>query len=156
ATIRPCAFADEFRITSITSGTNGVAVEWTNDPPGSAFTLEVNSSLAPGAWTNATSRYRWPIPATRWVDTVQPSAKARYYRVKGEQLPPPNRGKLLGATLSRSMTLTQVRQVLQYGGAPYNDPNLAPVREYKLNYETVDPYGFPITASGVVFVPQGL
>src|SRR5262245_34107584 len=107
ATIRPCAFADEFRLTSITSGTNGVAVEWTNATPGSAFTLEVNSSLAPGTWTNATSRYRWPIPATRWVDIVQPSAKARYYRVKGEQLPPPNRGKLLGATLSRSMTLTQ-------------------------------------------------
>ena len=55
----------------------------------------------------------------------------------------------------RAISAKVIRQLLASGGAPI-DPNLVPVREYKLDYETVDPYGFPIMASGVVFVPQGL
>jgi Secretory lipase len=36
------------------------------------------------------------------------------------------------------------------------DQAIWPVNLYKIDYETVDPFGLPITASGALFVPQGV
>lgn len=154
--IWPPAFAGEVRLTSIEKGTNGVAIEWTNSTPGSAFTVQVNNSLSPGGWKNATSRYRWPIPGARWVEALPPATRARFYRVQSEVPAVPNRGNLVKSSLIRSISLSQVRQLLAFVGYTNSYPIQVPLREYKLNYESVDPYGFSITNSGVLFVPQGL
>jgi nitrous oxidase accessory protein NosD len=104
-TIQPLATATErdtltcpfpVELTSIIPTTNGVSVAWTDPGPGQAYTVQVRESFTNGAWRDATTRYRWPWPHTRWGDAPDGLPAARFYRVLTPQATAtPNRGNLL-------------------------------------------------------------
>lgn len=148
------AAAAEFQITSINQNSNGVTLTWTNPVPGYAYTLQERDSLTAGDWSNAPTRYRWPGVMTRWTEPGAPRPGTRFYRVMGETIRTPERGKILSSSLVQNFTLFLVKLYLAQWGLP-TDQAVWPINFYKIEYETVDPFGLPITASGALFVPQG-
>src|SRR5262249_40407144 len=127
---------------------------WTNSVPGYAFTLQMRDSLSVGNWSNAPTRYRWPGLMNHWVEPGTPRGSARLYRVMAEPAPVPQRGGVLSATLVQSLPIMTIQATLQNYGLPVAEVRW-PVRFYKVLYETVDPFGLAITASGALYVPQG-
>ena len=144
----------ELEITSIVQSTNGIRVVWTNSLPGYAFTLQARDSLSVGNWSNAPTRYRWPGLMNRWVEPGKLLGGARLYRVMAEPAPLPQRGRVLSSTLVQSLSVATIQATLQNYGLPAAQARW-PVRFYKVLYETVDPFGLAITASGALYIPQG-
>jgi hypothetical protein len=142
-------------LTSITSTTNGVSVAWTNPAPGYAYTVQVRESLTSGAWRNGKSRYRWPSPLVRWGDAPVNLPAARYYRVIANTNAAPQRGKLLTSRLGNQYTSNQLNgNFTAWGIIGIVQPKSGVVNR-PFTYETVDPYGLPITASALLILPQG-
>lgn len=105
-------------------------------------------------WTPA-SGASWPISGTSWETSFNiGSEPSGYYRVVALTQTPVNRGELVGATLIRSMNLLQVQDVFVSNGRPILASN--GVDLWKLEYETPDASGAPVTASGLLALPQGL
>ncbi len=144
----------ELTIDSISSTTNGVRIAWTNPAPNQAYTVQVRESLTSGNWRNATTRYRWPWPYTHWGDVPVGVPRSRYYRVVSETVAPPNRGKLLTRSLRDQYTPTRLDGFFEeWGIAGFVRPKFGTsARPY--TYETVDPYGLPITASALLVLPR--
>jgi len=71
----------------------------------------------------------------------------------GEPIRTPERGKILSTGLVQTWSVAGVQTALTQDGLP-TDQVLWPVRFYKVDYETVDPFGLPITASGALYAPQ--
>src|SRR5262249_21376419 len=141
------AQAGEFEITSIVPTTNGIKVVWTNSLPGHAFTLQACDSLSVGNWSNVPTRYRWPGLMNQWVEPGTPRGSARMYRVMAEPAPAPQRGRVLGDNLLETLSIAMIQATLQNFNLPVEQARW-PVRFYKVLYETVDPFGLAITASG--------
>jgi secretory lipase len=144
----------QLEITSIIPSASGIKVAWTNSLPGYAFTLQTCDSLSASNWSNAPTRYRWPGLMNQWVEPGTPRGSARLYRVMAEPAPVPQRGKVLSATLIQSLSIAMLQATLQNYGLPAAQARW-PVRFYKVLYETVDPFGLAITASGALYIPQG-
>src|SRR5215831_17011896 len=66
----------------------------------------------------------------------------------------PQRGRVLSATLIQNLPIATIQTTLQNYGLPVAQARW-PVRFYKVLYETVDPFGLAITASGALYIPQG-
>ena len=145
--------AEEFHITSITPNTNGVRVTWTNPEPGYAYTLQERDSLTAGNWSNAPTRYGWPGVMTHWTEPRVLQPGTRFYRIMGETVRTPERGMILSSNLVQTWSLAGVQTILTQLGWQ-DDQSVWPVQFYKITYETVDPFGLPITASGAIYLPQ--
>jgi dienelactone hydrolase len=142
-------------LTSITSTTNGVRVGWTDPGPGQAYTVQVRESLTSGVWRNATTRYRWPWPFTHWGDAPRSLPAARFYRVLAAPAATPNRGKLLTSSLRGQFTTNNLNATFaSWGIASFVHPKFG-TTDRPFTYETVDPYGLPITASALLILPMG-
>jgi len=144
----------EVRMTSIEHKSNGVTVEWTNTTPNYAYTLQYKSGVQDGTWSNVWTRYYWPIVATNWTEPTRLLVESGFYRVIAEPIEAPQRGQLLSAQFSRQFIISDIITRLSGQGAPTSDVQW-PVDYYKIVYESVDPYGLPIVASGGLFVPSG-
>ena len=149
------AAAAEFQVTSIMPNTNGITITWTNPVPENAYTLQIRDSLTGGTWTNAPTRYGWPSVATHWTEPGVPAAASRFYRVMAEPIRQPQRGRLLAVKPLQALTALMVRGILANEGFGTVTSAQWPVRVVSIDYETVDPYGLPIIASGACFFPQG-
>lgn len=145
---------DALEIASIYRRANGVTVTWTSPLPEQAYTLQVSGSIAGSNWTAAPTRYRWPRLASHWTEAGGPTGPARFYRVLSEPIRLPDRGKLLSVTLCQTLSLATAQSTLSGSGLGSVRAQWS-VKFYKLLYETVDPIGLPITASGALYVPQG-
>ena len=142
-------------LTSITSTANGVRVAWADPGPGQAYTVQVRESLTSGAWRNGTTRYRWPGPFTHWGDAPRGLPRARFYRVLAQPIATPNRGKLLTSFLRGQFTTNQLNGVFaSWGIAGFAHPKFG-TTDRPFTYETIDPYGLPITASALLILPTG-
>ena len=142
-------------LTSITSTTNGVRVAWTDSGPDQAYTVQVRESLTSGAWRNGVTRYRWPWPFTHWADAPRNLPVSRYYRVLAQPAATPNRGKLLSRSLRGMNSLNSLNTAFaSWGIANFAHPKFA-TAGWDFTYETVDPYGLPITASASLILPTG-
>ena len=142
-------------LTSITSTTNGVSVAWTDPGPGQAYTVQVRESLTSGAWRNGATRYRWPWPWTYWGDEPRSLPAARYYRVLAQAAATPNRGKLLTSYLKGQSTVSQQNAAFAAWGIAYFATAKFGIVSRVFTYETVDPYGLPITNSALLILPMG-
>jgi len=149
------ATAAEVNIHSIEHKPNGVTVQWTNSDPGYAYTLQYRALPTSGTWSNVWTRYHWPGVMTQWTEPTARLRNAGFYRVLAEPIQVPERGKLLSTELLRQFTLSDARSRMSSVGFPTIDAAWA-VRYYKIVYETVDPFGLPIKASGGLFVPQAV
>lgn len=144
----------ELTIDSLSSTTNGVRIAWTNPATNQAFTVQVRESLTSGNWRSATTRYRWPWPYTHWGDVPVGLPRARYYRVASQTVTPPSRGKLLNRSLREQYTPTQLNGLFaEWGIDGFVRPKFG-TSARPFTYETVDPYGLPITASALLVLPR--
>ncbi len=138
-------------ITGIVRSTNGISITWTNVNPGYAYTVEWTPELGNAPWQPAPFADTWPITTAAWTDQ-RPEGAAGFYRVKAEAVQPIDRGKLLFATRLEHLETNMIAQQFESNGIPVF-PQL-PVDVYKLDYETIDPFGLPILASGAVVLPS--
>lgn len=142
-------------ITSVATTTNGVRVVWTDPGPGYAYTVQVRESLTSGTWRNATTRYRWPWPFTHWADPPRNLPATRFYRVLAEATPAPDRGRLRSSALKGQYDAAFQNGVYAgWGIASFAHAKFGIVSR-TFTYETVDPYGLPITASAHLILPLG-
>jgi len=134
---------------------NGITLNWSNSAPGYAYTLQYRASASSGAWSNVWTRYRWPGVMTRWTEPTRVLTNAGFYRVVAEPIQAPQRGKILSVELLHTFPLTSVLTYLNDDGFPTADARW-PANYYQVVYETVDPSGLPIQASGGLYVPLGV
>ena len=143
-------------LTSLSRTTNGVRVAWTDPGPGQAYTVQVRESLASGTWRNATTRYRWPWPFAHWGDAPRNLPATRFYRVLAQTVATPRRGKLLTSLLRGQFDTNALNTAFErWGVSDFAHPKFGTaVRAF--TYETIDPYGQPITASALLILPTGI
>ena len=134
------------------AGTNGAGLIWSSLSSTNAYTVQTRDSVTEGVWVPAPSTQPWPIAETNWSDPRPASNQSRFYRVLG--VTAPQRGRLLKVTLQTTLTAAQVTFYLSQAGYQTTVPYGAVVR--KLDYETVNPDGGKILASGLLVVPPGL
>lgn len=141
--------------TSVASTTNGVRLAWTDPGRGQAFTVQVRDSLTEGAWKDATTRYRWPWPFPHWGDAPRSLPVTRFYRVMTQAGAAADRGRLLTTALKGQWDAGFQNSV--YVGWGISDFARAKfgIISRTFTYETVDPYGLPITASAHLILPLG-
>ena len=142
-------------LTSITSTTNGVRLEWTDPGPGQAYTVQFRESLTSGAWRNGAMRYRWPWPLTHWGDAPRSLPAARFYRVLAQPAATPNRGKLLTRYVKGQFTVSQQNAAYAAWGIASFATARYGIISRVFSYETVDPYGLSITNSALLILPVG-
>ncbi|MCC7375558.1 MAG: alpha/beta fold hydrolase [Verrucomicrobiales bacterium] len=142
-------------ILTVDRSTNGVRVTWSASSPGQAYTVQVRESLANGTWRNATTRYRWPSALTHWMDVPVNLPSTRFYRVASQAVAEPHRGKLLTGSLRDQFDLSTVKAYLAEQGVGDFVVAKYGVANRPFTYETIDPWGLPITASAVMVLPRG-
>ena len=144
------AHAGDLRFTTSVQTTNGFSMQFSNTVAGQAYTLQSRDRLTNGIWLTLDSPQPWPTVQTQWNDTISSTQALRLYRAVGVQ--PATRGKLLSFSLVTNFsTLTLDFAYLLYGinlSAQYG------VSCYKVVYETIDPLGGRVTASGGLYLPQ--
>ncbi|MBL9171076.1 MAG: alpha/beta fold hydrolase [Verrucomicrobiales bacterium] len=140
---------------SVDRSTNRVRVTWTDPTPNQAYTVQIRDSVSSGAWRTAPTRYRWPWPHTHWGDATRNLPATRYYRVNAQTVTPANRGKLLSNLVKAENSLATLDNAFElWGFKGFALPKFATVAR-KFTYETIDPFGLPITASALLILPQG-
>lgn len=142
-------------LTSVASTPHGVRVAWTDPGPGQVFTVQVRDTLSGGAWRDATMRYRWPWPFPHWADAPRNLPATRFYRVLAQAAVPPVRGRLL-TSAPRAQYDASVQNTVYagWGIADFARAKFGIVTR-TFTYETVDPYGLPVTASALLILPMG-
>jgi pimeloyl-ACP methyl ester carboxylesterase len=142
------------QLTSIATTTNSVSLIWADPTAGNAYTVQIADSLG-GVWRNATTRYHWPWPYTRWGDAPSGLREARFYRVLSQAVATPDRGKLGTSNLRNKIDLNSLKAYASaYGISDFAQPRFG-VANHPFTYETVDPYGLSITASALLILPEG-
>ena len=138
-------------ITSLQSMSNGWCLGWHSSSTGTAFTVEFQDYLLQDViWRIPASRDPFPLASNGWFDFTITN-HARYYRVL--EVPAAQRGKIISATLSTTLTTGTLSLLFTLAGVPitpqYN------VLLYKIDYETITPLGSRTIGSGALALPQG-
>lgn len=142
-------------ISSLTSTTNGVRVSWAEAGAGQAYTVQIRESVTSGAWRNAVTRYRWPWTRNVWADPPRSLPASRYYRVVSTNIPAAQRGKLLSTFLRNQNDTNSIQAFLDSAGVSDFLRAKYGTAARPFTYETIDPFGQPITASALLVVPRG-
>ncbi len=128
---------------------SSVSLRWQVNRSNWLSTVETRDDLSLGSWESAPGT-AWPSTATNWSDLRPQNAKTRFYRVIA--MPPVGHpGQLLSATWVETFSIAQLDALFQFAGAAISAKYA--VGLYDVTYETVDPYGAPILASGAILVP---
>ena len=146
------AHAQGLRFTTSIRTTNGVSLQWSNSTAGQSYTVQSRDRLTNSIWLMLGSPQPWPTVQTQWNDTTLSTQLMRFYRVAAVQ--PATRGKLLSSNLLQSYTVSDLNTLLYDYGLPPTAQYA--VKWYQVVYETIDPLGGRTTASGGLFLPQGV
>ncbi len=114
-------------------------------------TVETRDSLGSGAWVPAPGGI-WPTSSTNWTAPETGGVGSHFFRVTATP-PAGQRGRLISGLFVTSYQ-TQLLGLL-FRGLGIDIVTRYAVDFYAVTYETVDPYGAPILASGAVIVPSG-
>jgi len=145
----------QLSIDSIAWTTNGARMSWTDAATNQVYTIQVSPSLANGTWRNATTRYRWPWPFKRWGDVPRIVSGSQFYRVLSQPAATPERGKVLTHSPRAQYAADELKAPFaRWGISGFVGPKYG-TSERTFTYETVDPYGLPITASALLILPRG-
>lgn len=125
---------------------------WADLGPTNAYTVQYRDGLGDTPWLNAPFAAPWPITSPQWTDPCTNLVSARFYRVLAVERA--QRGCLIASAPLASYTRDYVALLLGFGGIPVTAQY--GVALYKLDYETIDPRGARVSASGVLALPQGL
>ena len=133
----------------LTSTGSGLQLSWPAGPASSAYTIQFQDTLTDGIWRRPDSPVPFPLSSNSWVD-VAGMGSGRFYRVV--TVPAAQRGKLLSATLSNTLSTATLSFLFNAAGVTIT-PQYS-VRLYKLDYETVTPLGARTVASGALLLPE--
>lgn len=139
-----------FRVTQVTPVGTAVQLEWSGPLAGLAYTVQFQDTLADGIWRLAPAAQPWPTAAARWLDAQGAGHPSRFYRVLA--VPAAQRGRLISVTLSSTLTAAQIAFLFTLAGVPYTPQY--DVRLYKVDYETITPWGARTIASGALVLPS--
>lgn len=131
---------------------SGVSLSWQFNRSKWLSTVESRDSLSVGDWKPVPGTL-WPMDGSQWTDTLARGTESQFYRIA---LSPPAGipGKLLTNNLVGSYTPQILQLIFQSFGV-----NLSVhygVNFYAILYETTDPDGAPIVASGALLIPNGI
>jgi hypothetical protein len=132
-------------LTNIALPSGGAAVLW-EQSPGTAYTVQYQSSLEDGVW-RVPLLLDYPVLSNRW--DYSPTKRSEFYRVTA--VPAPQRGELRSGTLRMTLGFTELNVLFALARIPLAPQY--PAVLHKITYETVDPTGRPVIASGAVVLP---
>lgn len=69
------------------SGPDSISLSWSNPGPQFLYTVEFADTLAGANWSPIPPVEQWPTNATTWSDILASGQQARFYRIRGEQVP---------------------------------------------------------------------
>jgi secretory lipase len=137
-----------FQLTSLKQGSGTWQLAWPSTGTGSAYTVQFQDSPQDVIWRIPQSSAPFPVSSNSWLD-LSTTNTLRFFRVVS--VPAPQRGTLLSATLSNTLSAATLAALFQFAGiaiTPQYD-----VRLYKLVYETITPLGARTLASGALLLP---
>jgi predicted esterase len=141
------------RITNGVPEAGGLRLEWSASRPDMHFAVESRRDLATGDWA-AIPLVGFPVSGRRLTIPAEFLPNQGFFRVRG--IPnPTERGKILSSVLVRTISPFEIQLILGFQGITTLTARNA-VRYYQVVYQTVDPHGFPILASGALMVPDGV
>jgi hypothetical protein len=135
-------------ISNVVRTAGATTLAWTKPDTNFAFTVQAADSLADGVWLNVTWSSPWPTLLNGWTDTRAANGNC-FYRVL--KVPAAQRGAL--GTITSLGTYT--RDTLLTMGAAYGVTPQYGVTVLRLTYETIDPEGGRIQATGLLCLPTG-
>ena len=138
------------QISNLQSTSNGWALGWQSSASGTAYTVQFQDTLDDVIWRIPESRNQFPLGSNYWLDSSLTNA-ARYFRVVA--VPAAQRGKIISATLSTTLTAATIGLLFRLAGVPITPQY--DVLLYKVDYETISPLGGRTMASGALALPQG-
>jgi dienelactone hydrolase len=141
------------RITNAVPQAGGYRLDWSASRPDMHFVVESRRDLASGDWAPVPF-VGFPVSGRTLTVPAEFLPDHGFFRVRG--IPDPSeRGKILSATLVRSISTFELQLVLSLQGINTLSARNA-VRFYKVVYETIDPHGFRTQASGAMMIPDGV
>ncbi len=127
------------------------SLTWSLNRTNWAVTVETRESLNSGAWLPAPGG-TWPTTSTNWTAPGEGGSGSHFYRVTA--VPPVGqRGRLISHSSATSYSPSLL--ALLFHGFGIDISTRYAVDFYAVTYETIDPYGAPILASGAVILPSG-
>jgi hypothetical protein len=130
--------------------TNGFFMNWTAAGAGTNYTVQSRNRLASSVWITLAANQPWPTFQTQWLDTTVSNQAVRFYRVAA--VPSAARGNILSSILVYSYSVATINSYFNYYSLGLTATYA--VNLYKIDYETTDPLGGRIQASGALFLPQ--
>jgi hypothetical protein len=138
---------------TLVAGPAGFDLEWSPGGEDLVYTLQARDHLTGRPWLPVPLDPPWPIDGTRVnIPSQAGDHPSQFFRVLGVLRA--ERGKVLSSSSLGSLSAVQVNFLLQLGGIPATAQYGADV--IKVVYETADPWGGRILASGVLALPQGV
>ncbi len=141
--------SNTFQVAQVASRGGGIQLQWSNAVAGLAYTVQFQDTLTDGIWRLAPAEQPWPTASSQWLDAPAPENPTRFYRVLA--VPAAQRGRLLSVTLSNTLAAAQLAFLFHLAGitiTPQYDVQL-----YKVDYETISPWGARTMASGALVLP---
>jgi hypothetical protein len=138
------------QITNILASPTELTLAWTSAGAGQAYSVQSRPSLTDGPWLTLSDQRPWPTPLTQWMDTRPDRGSMGFYRVIA--VPAADRGKVLSARRIQTLTTNFIDFLLTAAGSSIRSQYGVDV--HAIVYETLDPLGGRIQASGVLAVPQ--
>jgi len=145
----PAQVAGSLTITNLHKTDGGWLLGWQSAATNVAYTVQFQDTLQDGLWRSPASSAPFPLASNQWLDTVSDNP-ARLYRVLS--VPAAQRGKVLALTYSRTLSIPTLTFLFKAGGIPIT-PQYS-VRLYKVDYETITPWGARTLASGALALPE--
>ena len=116
------------------------------------YTVQSADSFVDKMWLLPRVQHPWPINALSWQDPRVAVSAMRFYRLLA--VPEAQRGMILSSTPSGSLSTVEIAMLLNLAGAQIT-PQYS-VQLHKVVYETIDPNGGRIRASGAMVLPVGV
>lgn len=140
----PCG-ATGFSVTNTHLPGDRAVISW-EQKENTAYTVQFKTSLTDPIWRVPTL-LDYPVHSNRW--DYSRTNQSGFFRLAA--VPAPNRGKLLAGSTRMTLGFTELNILFALAGIPLAPQY--PVVLHKLTYETVDPVGRPVIASGAVALP---
>ena len=146
-----CQPTSQFSIESISLSAEGVQLNWADQGQSQAYTVQSRDNLGEAIWLTVRAAQPWPISSPQWLDQRPLASGTRFYRILS--VGASQRGKVLGVTSVGTYSTNTINFLLGLNGITGQNVQYGAAL-YKLDYETVDPWGGRTVASGLLVLPQ--
>jgi hypothetical protein len=115
------------------------------------YTVEETPAMTSSQWSPVPGT-AWPIATNRWHGTPAPLSESHFYRINATPVEG-HRGRIVSVAVHDQLQALAIQLLFSIAEVPATAT--FDVTQYSVLYETIDPYGAPILASGSIFIPSG-